>query len=124
MQYKNITITNLTAHDVNVFTNDGQELTIHPSGIVARRGYEQQLLGDFEGINVSMRCYDKIVYYSGNKPLPGYDIDPTSIYIVSRICLAGRDTPINFFAPGDNYTANGNRIGGEGLIRVKYLDLL
>lgn len=121
MIYNRRKLVNLTPHMVNIFTNEGDELFIPPSGIVARRACEEEVIGDFGGISVAMRTYEHIVYMRNKLEIKDFVIDPEKLYIVSRICLAGRDTPINFFAPGALVGQDGVNKGGKGLVRVKYL---
>jgi len=70
---------NLTPHPVTIRKSDGTDLTIRPSGSIARVDTVEEPLPDIEGVPAIRRTWGKIQ--------PGISIEPGKIYIVSSLVL-------------------------------------
>lgn len=71
---------NLTPHPVTIRKPDGSEITIAPSGVVARVNSSEEVLQALDGIPVIQRKWGDIQF--------GGSIEPDKIYIVSSLVLS------------------------------------
>ncbi|HVI39780.1 MAG TPA: hypothetical protein VM577_03895 [Anaerovoracaceae bacterium] len=111
-------IINLTPHTLNIFTSDNQEVTIQPSGIIARRAVTREVTGEVEGITLQKSVYSSLIFENKDKNQVEFLNDPSSIVVVSSLCLNGVDTPDNFYAPGEQLrNSEGKPIGAKGLTK-------
>lgn len=111
-------IINLTPHTINIFTNSNEELTIAPSGVVARRAAKREVTGEVAGISLQKTNYSRLIYEDKEKNQVEFTNEAESIYVVSSLCLNGSDTPENFYAPGEQIRNDeGKPIGAVGLTK-------
>jgi len=109
-------IINLTPHTLNIFTNSNEEVTIAPSGVIARRAAKREVTGEVAGISLQKSVYSGLIFEDKEKNKVEFTNETEAIYVVSSLCLNGSDTPENFYAPGEQIRNDeGKPIGAKGL---------
>lgn len=89
-------LVNLTPHPIRIQRQDGEVITVPPSGHVARVASKTEITGTVAGISTSKTTYGEV------EGLP--DLDPNGVYIVSSMVL-DRCTGPQFCAPDTGSTA-------------------
>ena len=98
-------IINLTPHDVNFVTENGDELvTINPSGSLARVSATTVTTGSLNGIPVTKTVYGEV------EGLP--DPTPDTVYIVSSLVASRVPERDDVFIPNESIRDDKGRIIG------------
>ena len=107
---KNLEFINLTPHKINLIGQDGNAITVAPSGTIARCSVKQEEVGELNEVTLYKSIYGEVE----NLPEP----KEGNIYIVSSL-VAGRVNRNDVVVPCKFLRDDeGNIIGAEGLTMV------
>ena len=103
---------NLTPHDINFVTEDGNAITVvKPSGVIARVASSTVVTGNIDGIPVTETVYGEV------EGLP--EPEDGTVYIVSSLVAQRCKHRNDVFIPNESVRdANGRIVGCRSLGRV------
>ncbi|MDD7029296.1 MAG: hypothetical protein PUI49_07115 [Prevotellaceae bacterium] len=103
---------NLTPHIINIVAEDGTRLRdIEMSGIIARVGQREEVIGNLDGIPVTRQVFGEVM----NLPEPQEGV----AFIVSRLVAVAATDRDDLFIPGPMVRNDqGQPCGCKGLSKV------